>query len=120
MFFAAPSLEHVDSEVRAIVGCSKAEAIEKFLDIANKRQLSLDDLMQDVALIEASGLKVAAWGAVCLCFSGAACHYFSGWVCLCFSGSACLCFSGWVCLCSSGAACHCFRGSLCLCLWFSL
>ena len=70
VFFAAPSLEHVDSEVRAIVGCSKAEAIEKFLDIANKRELSLDDLMQDVALIEASGLKVAACGSVCPWSSG--------------------------------------------------
>ena len=58
VFFATPSFADVDPEVQQAVGLDKQEAIELFHDIANQRELSLDDLEKDVNEIAADGLLV--------------------------------------------------------------
>jgi len=58
VFFATPGFDEVDGEIKAAVGLCKDDAIEHFLMIANKRELSLDDLERDVNEMSADGIQI--------------------------------------------------------------
>ena len=55
------------------------EAIEMFLELAKERQLSLDDLMQDVDQIRATGLTVPSRKAYCRQIIGAMDGQYNVW-----------------------------------------